>query len=179
LPREPPTIPIPTSLTRIPLLHLTPLELTGRQTLTLSAPCFFVCSRFTFIFYLFYFIYFLVSSNSNNMRSYTLLVFALCSVFSFSAAQTASATTGSTVEATTAEATTGVTTNPAPTISSGGGAASDTTSTATATASDGGGGTGTTSTTSAGSSSTKGPPDVLLKVPNLSVKKIEYAILDP
>lgn len=103
------------------------------------------------------------------MRSYTFLFFALCSVFSLSAAQTASATTESTVETSTVEATTGVTTSPTSTVSSGGGGTASNATTSL------GGGTGTT--TSAGSSSTKGPPDVLLKVPNLSVKRIEYAII--
>lgn len=109
-----------------------------------------------------------VSVSRNNMRSYNFLLFALCSVFSLSAAQTASATPESSAETSTVEATTGVTTSPAATATSGGGTASNATTSA-------GGGTGTT--TSAGSTSTKGPPDVLLKVPNLSVKRIEYAIL--
>ncbi|KKY39445.1 hypothetical protein UCDDA912_g00518 [Diaporthe ampelina] len=101
------------------------------------------------------------------MRSYTFLLFALCSVFSLSAAQTPSATTESTAETSTIEATTGVTTSPEPTVSSGGGTSSNATTSL---------GAGTGTTTSAGSSSTKGPPDVLLKVPNLSVKRIELIV---
>lgn len=109
--------------------------------------------------------------NGNNMRSSNFLFFALCSVFSLSAAQTASSTLESTAEATSVQAstvgaTTGAATSPSATVSSGGGTASNGTTSV-------GGGTGTTS--SASSSSTQGPPDVLLKVPNLSVKRIEYA----
>ncbi|ROV86796.1 hypothetical protein VSDG_10167 [Cytospora chrysosperma] len=87
------------------------------------------------------------------MRTLILLFFALCSILSLSVAQTAFST-------------------PAATATSSSGTIIGTGTSSNATASSGGGGTGTTSA----SSSTTSPPDVLLRVPNLSVGRIELDV---
>ncbi|KAJ4391069.1 hypothetical protein N0V93_004683 [Gnomoniopsis smithogilvyi] len=89
------------------------------------------------------------------MQTHGFLMVALCSLFPFSAAQSAS-TAASTA------ATTSLSSSPGAAASSGTGA--------TATA-----GGGSTSTASS-SSSTTNPPDVLLNIPNLSVGKIELDV---
>lgn len=87
------------------------------------------------------------------MRTLILLFFALCSILSLSVAQTVFST-------------------PTATATSSSGTIVGTGTSSNATASSGGGGTGTTSA----SSSTTSPPDVLLRVPNLSVGRIELDV---
>lgn len=95
-----------------------------------------------------------------KMQNLVSLLLLLCSLFSFSGAQSVSPTS-STVVVTPTDASVTATAS----VTGPGGSASASTTTSV--------GGGSTSTASS-SSTTSTPPDVLLRVPNLSVQKIEY-----
>lgn len=104
------------------------------------------------------------SSTTARMRNYFSLFLALCSLLCLTAAQSALPTSSTVVVTPTLS---GVSVTASASATGPGGSANATTTGL-------GGGTGSTASSS---STTSSPPDVLLRVPNLSVGRIEYVFL--